>query len=86
MTTSDWLETFGLLLVMASPFTIGLIASSMGDRRKREGRETKTRPMSPTEFYALRHYQKRDTVRRLRATARQHRRPTSQHYNNDTRR
>jgi hypothetical protein len=75
VTASDWLETFGLLLIMASPFTIGLIVQALDDRRKQRGQGRSGRPMSPTEFYVIQQARKREALRHLRAVAREHRRP-----------
>lgn len=75
MTAADWLETFGLLLVIASPFTVGLIVQVLDDRRKRRGQGRSRRPMSPTEFSVFREARKREALRHLRAVAREHGRP-----------
>lgn len=82
MTASDWLETACLLLILAAPFTVGWIVSLLDDRRKRQGRQQRERPMSPTEFYVFREARKHEVRRHLRAVARQHGRPANRQRRN----
>lgn len=86
MTASDWLETACLLLILAVPFTIGLIVHVQDNRRKRREQGRNERPMSPTEFYALRRAQKYEALRHLRAVARAHRHTGSTGHTHTTRR